>query len=148
VVYFDQRRRRGLLPALFAVVAFMGTRSMVHIATSIQPDSLSLLGYVLAYAALLRYRDHAKFGDLALYTLFFGLATLTKPTAAQLGITSAVILFLTARPLLKRPGIWISWALVLVAGALYLWHARHVYALGGNSFGLFKGGNEKVPTIG
>lgn len=147
VVFFDQRRRRGELAAIFAVVAFLGTRSMVHIATSIQPDSLSLLGYVLAFAALLRYRDYQKTWDLVLYTVFFGLATLTKPTSAQLGISSALILFLTARPLLKRPGIWVAWGLVLFAGAAYLWHARHVYLLGGNSFGLFKGGNEKVPTL-
>jgi hypothetical protein len=75
-------------------------------------------------------------------------AMLVKPTAGQLGISCALLLLLTAPELFKRKSLWVAWAFPLVLVAIYLWHAHLVYVQYGNSFGLFKGGNDKVPTLG
>ena len=147
VVFFDLRRRHGWLPAVCALTAFLGTRSIVHLATSIQPDGLSLLAYAASWALFLQYRDSRKTSYLVLYSATLAFAMLVKPTAGQLGISCALLLLLTAPALFKRPSLWAAWAFPLVTVAIYLWHAHLVYVHYGNSFGLFKGGNDKVPTL-
>lgn len=148
VVFFDLRRRHGAVAALCALIAFLGTRSIIHLATSIQPDGLSLLAYAASWALFLRFRDSHKNSDLVTYSLMLAFAMLVKPTAGQLGISCALLLLLTAPELFKRKSLWVAWAFPLVLVAIYLWHAHLVYVQYGNSFGLFKGGNDKVPTLG
>ncbi len=148
IVFFDLRRRRGEIAAACGVAALLGAGSICHLATSIQPDALSLVFYAAAWSFFLRYRDLGKTADLVGHTVAFTLAILTKPTSGQLGISCVLLLLLSAPRLLKRPAIWIAWFTAMIVVGLYLLHAHQVYAQYGNSFGLFKGGNEKVPTLG
>lgn len=148
VVFFDLRRRRGPIAAVCGVAAILGVRAICHLATSIQPDALSLLFYAVGWSLFLRYRDLGRKADLVGYTIALTLAMLTKPPSGQLGISCVLVLLLSAPGLLKRRAIWIAWIVSLAMVGLYLLHAHSVYAQFGNSFGLFKGGNEKVPTLG
>lgn len=147
IVFFDLKRRYGTLAGSLGVCGFLSSRAIVHGATSIQPDAVSLLGYVGAWALFQRYRAWGRTADLAGYGVVLALAMLTKPTAAQLGLSCALLLLFADRDILKRRGIWLAWAGALGVLALYLWHAHGIYERYGNSFGIFKGGNDKVPTI-
>lgn len=147
IVFFDLRRRYGHLAAALGVLGFLSSRAIVHGATSIQPDAVSLLGYAGAWALFQRYRALGRTADLVWYGVVLALAMLTKPTAAQLGLSCALLLFFADRDVLKRRGIWLAWAGALGVLAIYLWHAHGIYVRYGNSFGIFKGGNDKVPTI-
>ena len=147
IVFFDLRRRYGDLAASLGALGFLSSRAIVHGATSIQPDAVSLLGYVGAWSLFQRYRALGRTGDLIGYGVVLALAMLTKPTAAQLGLSCALLLFFADRDVLRRRGIWLAWAGALGVLAVYLWHAHGIYVRYGNSFGIFKGGNDKVPTI-
>jgi hypothetical protein len=147
IVFFDLRRRRSVFAAACGLAALLSSRSIAHLTTSIQPDAFSLAGYAAAWAFFLRYRDHEKARDLVGFSAALAVAMLVKPTAAQLGLSSALLLLLSAPRLLKRPGVWLAWLFALALLGLYLWNAHQVYVHYGNSFGIFKGGNDKVPTL-
>jgi Dolichyl-phosphate-mannose-protein mannosyltransferase len=146
-LFFDLRRRHGLLLGALGVSVFLGTRSVTHLATSIQPDALSLFGYVLAWASFMRYRDEGKVAQLVPFALSLSVAMLTKPTAAQLGLTTGIIVLFTARDRLKSPALWLAWAFPVVLTFAYLRHAHHVAEVYGNSFGVVSGSESKVPTL-
>ena len=118
VVFFDLRRRYGEIAAACGFAAVLGVRTICHLATSIQPDALSLLFYAAGWSLFLRYRDLGKTADLAGYTVALTLAMLTKPPSGQLGISRFLLLLLSAPALLKRRAVWIAWGVSLLAVGL------------------------------
>lgn len=146
-LFLHHRRREGVLAAFAALAAFLGTRSTALLSTAIQPDGLALLGYTLAWIGFSRYVDTQRRADLALFGVCGALAMLAKPTVAHIGISSGVLLLLSARHLLKRRDVWLTWAVMVLPLGLYLLHAKGIYETYGNTFGLLSGGDSKSPHL-
>jgi 4-amino-4-deoxy-L-arabinose transferase-like glycosyltransferase len=133
-------RRFGDRAAYVALLAVLSMQGTVVMGTSIQPDSLAFLLYVVGFVAFLDRRH-------ALWIAATLLAALVKPTTLELGITQFVFVLLTDRRALRRPVLWIGWGLVLAGVALFLLHARSLYVEYGNTFGVLSGGDSKLPAL-
>lgn len=138
----------GQLAAAAGAAALLTTKAVMQAATTVQPESLCLLLFVVAWFAL---RDFARSGNLRsllLYALTGAAAMLVKPTAGQLGIASFLLVLIQSPALLKRKEIWIAWACMVGALVLHMLHARGLYLEYGNTFGVLSGGESKVPRLG
>lgn len=146
-LFFHHRRREGALPAIAAMAAFLGTRSAAQLGTAIQPDSLALLGYTLAWIGFSTYVEKGSRLHLLMFGICGATAMLVKPTTAHIGISSGLLLLFSARHLLKRWEVWLTWALMVGVLAAYLIHAKGLYETYGNTFGLLSGGDSKSPKL-
>jgi 4-amino-4-deoxy-L-arabinose transferase-like glycosyltransferase len=141
-------RRFGDAPAYVALVAMLATKGTVVIATSIQPDTLSLLGFTVGFVAFRAYLDDPTAKRLVLWVVATALAGLVKPTTLELGIAQAVMCALLRPNLLRSPRLWLGWGVVLALVAAHLLHARQLYLDYGNTFGVLSGGDNKLPYPG
>jgi hypothetical protein len=140
-------RRYGLTGALVGVLAFLAQRSSPHLATVVMPDALALFAYVAAWAAFHRYAEEGRLRDLVLFAVIGAISMVQKPTMAQLGVSSFVLLAMLSRARLKDYRVWVAWAaMVLVLGA-YLVHAHNLYLQYGNTFGVLFGQDGKAPHL-
>jgi hypothetical protein len=146
-LWFHHGRREGVLAAGAAVGAFLGARAVTQTATAIQPDALGLLLYTLAWISFASFAETGRRSRLVAFGVFGAVAMLVKPTAAHVGVSSALLLFIAARPLLKRWDVWLTWALMLVVLGAYLLHAKTLHDQFGNTFGLLSGGDAKSPKL-
>jgi hypothetical protein len=147
VVFESLLATYGAVPALFGVLTLLCSRGVVGTAASVQPEALCFLLYVGAWFELLRYESTAKRRALWTYAALGAAAMLVKPSAAQLGISSFLLIALRSRALLKRRELWLAWLLMVgLLGAHLLW-ARHLYLEFGNTFGVLSGGDSKVPRV-
>lgn len=133
------------LATALGVGAFLSTRSVLHLATAVQPDALSVLLFVAALACFLRFEESAAPQALCGFALWGGLAMLVKPGAAQIGIATFLILLLRSRAKLASPGVWMAWGAMVLALAAHLLFARGIYLEYGNTFGVLSGGDSKLP---
>jgi hypothetical protein len=147
VLAWHLERRHDVKAALFGIGAFLAVRSVPHAATAIQPEALCLVAYTGAWACFCRYAEGASRRWLVAFAVAGGIAMLVKPTAAQIGISSGVLLLISARHLLRRFEIWLAWGAMLVAFGAYLLHARELYLGHGNTFGILSGGDSKLPRL-
>jgi len=141
------RARLGALPAAFGLGIFLAAPVTLFGATSVQPDALALLGFIVAWEAFLRYADTHELRPLVVYALCGTLAMLIKPTMAQLGI-DAVVFVMIARPsVLRSPAPWIAW--IVMGLCLFVWmrHAAMLNAVYGNTFGVLSGYDSKMPKL-
>ena len=147
VLLFYHLRQYGELPAMLGVLAVLGARSVPYAATSVQPEGLCLLLYVAAWMHWVRYVHTRQSWWLVGFAVFGSLAMLVKPTAAQIGISSGVLLLLSARELIKRWQVWVAWATMLCLLGIHLAWARQLYLDYGNTFGVLSGGDSKLPHL-
>lgn len=147
LVFSELRRRYGVVAASLGTAALLASRGVVQCATSMQPDALCLFLFVAAWCSLLDYTRSQSRRSLVIYTIAGAAAMLTKPTAAQLGIASFLLLLVQFRPLLRRWELWCAWAAMLAAFALHMVYARNVYLEYGNTFGVLSGDNQKLPRL-
>ena len=136
----------GFSSALACLVYFNSIGTL-HLATSIQPDSLSFLMYVTQLYCFLRFivGEHNKW--LWAACVFSILAILVKPPALQLGLFQFLAVLLIKPRLLKLPKLWFFWLLILAVFAGFVFHAHSLYVQYGNTFGIGFGGDSKYPTI-
>jgi len=147
VLFGNLRRRFGPWPALFAVTLLLSAKGTVNISTSVQPDPLAFLFFVVAWDAFSRHVEAPSHRTLVVACAATTIAGLVKPTMLALGVAQFVLVWLSARALFKRPALWLTWATtVLVVGA-YLYHARNLYLTYGNTFGILSGGDAKTPHL-
>jgi hypothetical protein len=139
--------RFGQVPALLGVLAFLSTRAALHLATSVQPDSLLVLLFVVAWGAFLRFEATERTSWLLGFGLAGTAAMLVKPSAAQIGIASFALLLLRSRRLLRAPRLWVVWLAMVGALIGYLAFARGIFLAYGNTFGILSGGDSKLPRI-
>ncbi len=147
VLYHALERRFGGLPALVALAGVLGTHGVVATGTSIQPDALALLAFVIGFVGFLRFLDAPTPRSLAVWAVATTIAGLVKPTTLALGIVQALLCLMARRDRLKNPLLWLGWIFVLLVVAAYLLHARSLYLAWGNTFGLLSGGDSKLPTF-
>lgn len=149
-VFLSLARNHRAVATALGVLAFFSSRAVLVSATSVQPEALCLFLYAAALYAFLRYE--AQTGRpahlaLAAFALFGALAMLVKPTAAQLGISTFLLLFLRSRARLKTIAPWLAWGSMLALLGLHLAHAQQLYAESGNTFGVLSGGDSKLPRL-
>jgi 4-amino-4-deoxy-L-arabinose transferase-like glycosyltransferase len=147
VVWRSFRARFGLLPAVGGALTLLTARAVVFAATSVQPEALCLLFYLVAWSAFERWVTDGGRKSLALYAVFGACAMLVKPTAAQLGVASFVWLLLGRRDKLRRAELWLAWAGMVAVLVAHLWHAHDLFETYGNTFGVLSGGDSKMPKL-
>lgn len=146
VVFFELARRFGERPALVALIAALTVQGVVVAGTSIQPDAMALGAFAVGFVAFVRWVEQPDDRHLVVWIVATTVAGLVKPTALQLGLSQGLFVLLRRRELLLRPRLWLGWAVVLAVVGAYLWHARSLYLVYGNTFGLLSGGDSKLPT--
>jgi hypothetical protein len=72
---------------------------------------------------------------------------LVKPSAAQIGIASFVLLAWRSRSLLGCRWVWVAWGLMVISLVAYLTFARGIFLTYGNTFGVLSGGDSKLPKL-
>ena len=138
-------RRYGEPAGFVALLALLGHQGTLAIATSIQPDSLALLLFVIGWLAFVADLEAPSRGRLALWIAATALAGLVKPTTLELGVAQFVLAALSHR--LRAPRLWLGWAIVLAIVIAFLAYARTLYVTYGNTFGVLSGGDSKLPAI-
>lgn len=147
IVFRGLSRMHGDAAAAIATVVALSSRGVMYVATAVQPEALCLMLYAAAWFAWLEFERSNSSRALGAYALFGALAMLVKPTAAQLGIASFLLLFLRSRERLRKPKVWLVWLAMLVPVVAHLWHGRNVYLEYGNTFGVLSGGDSKLPRL-
>ncbi|HEY1811412.1 MAG TPA: glycosyltransferase family 39 protein [Kofleriaceae bacterium] len=136
-------KRYGEPAAFAALVVMLGHQGTIAISTSIQPDSLALLAFVIAWLAFVDYVEHGR--RWILWVAVTALAGLVKPTTLELGIAQFVLAALAGK--LRDRKLWLGWAIVVAVVAAYLLYARTLYVRYGNTFGVLSGGDSKLPAL-
>jgi hypothetical protein len=147
VLHGGLRRRLGGLPAAFGLGIFLAAPVTMFGATSVQPDGLALLGFIVAWTAFLRYTDTHELRPLLVYGLCGMLAMLIKPTMAQLGIDAGVYVLVARRSALRSAALWITWVVMALALIVWMRHAALLNAVYGNTFGVLSGYDSKMPKL-
>jgi hypothetical protein len=147
LVYAALTRRFGPRAAYAGLLALLTCQGVVVAGTAIQPDPLAFLAYTAGFIAFTAWLAEPTRARLAAWIGATAIAGLVKPTTLELGITQGVLVLLTQRAALRRPGLWLGWGLVLAIVAAFLIHARSLYVDYGNTFGIFSGGDSKLPAL-
>jgi hypothetical protein len=147
LVYVALARRFGPPAAYVGLLALLTCQGVIVVGTSIQPDPLAFLAYTVGFLAFAAWLAEPTNARLGLWITATTIAGLVKPTTLELGITQGVLVLLTSRAALRRPALWIGWAIVLIAVAAFLVHARGLYIDYGNTFGVLSGGDSKLPAL-
>ncbi|MES2663156.1 MAG: glycosyltransferase family 39 protein [Pseudomonadota bacterium] len=140
-------RRYGLIPTAFAIFFILSSRVVVYLATSVQPDILSMALYTVGFFNFCKFLRTRSGKVLFVSTIASVLAVWTKPLALNLGIAQAILIFCFYPTLLKDMRIWLSWGVILSATSVWMLHARSLYLEFGNTFGVLSGGDSKLPTL-
>jgi len=145
LIFAALARRYGEPAGFIALLALLGHQGTLAIATSIQPDSLALLLFVIGWLAFVADLAAPSRRTLALWVTATALAGLVKPTTLELGIAQFVLAALSHR--LRSPRLWLGWAIVLAVVIAFLAYARTLYVTYGNTFGVLSGGDSKLPAV-
>lgn len=111
-----------------AQAAFLGTRVM--------PDALSLAFGSAGLAAFVRHLDDGRARTLAAATALTLVGALAKPTTLQFVALQAVFAWALQPSRLRAARTWLAWAVVVVAVAAWLLHARAIGLATGLTFGV------------
>jgi hypothetical protein len=144
VLWREFAPKYGAFAAAIGALTLLTSRAVLYVGTAIQPEALCLFLYVVGWTSFLRYEANGSRLALVLFAVSGGLAMLVKPTAAQLGISSFVLLALSSPKRLKRVEPWLAWAAMVLALGAHLLHARGLYEQYGNTFGVLAGSDSKV----
>ena len=147
ILFAALARRFGSRAGYAGLLAMLSAQGAIVISTSIQPDALALLAFTIGFVAFASYLEAPGRGRLVTWIVATAIAGLVKPTTLELGIAQGVLVLLAHRGALRRPGLWIGWAVVLAAVGLFLVHARNLYVDHGNTFGVLSGGDSKLPAL-
>lgn len=134
------------IAALFGAVFFLVSNGAVHLSTSVQPDSLCVLFYVLALNYFLKYLEDQRNIHFAAWVIFSTLATLIKPLALNIGIIQFFIVLFIHKKLFKSFRLWAGWSFILIVTISYLLFSYNLFIKYGNTFGVL-GGDSKFPTL-
>jgi 4-amino-4-deoxy-L-arabinose transferase-like glycosyltransferase len=134
-----------LLPwrgALAAGLFFTLSPLIVRISNALQPEALTLLAYIAAAYAFVRWIEARDSGDSGVgwwltAAVATALAILAKATAAHIGLLFAVMLWRQRRwATLRDPLVWLFAVIALGPSLLWYDHAHALWLTYGNSLGL------------
>lgn len=132
--------------AIFATSSFLVSRGVVFSSTSVQPDMLCLMTYIISLYYFLRWIDLNTWSYWYLWVSLFTLAVLIKPTAMSLGVIQLGYILIYSRQQLKKPALWLGWLTVWGLFTAHLYHAYQLYLDFGNTFGII-GGESKSANL-
>jgi 4-amino-4-deoxy-L-arabinose transferase-like glycosyltransferase len=148
VFYWLARMTIGLPGAAWALFAFVFSPLIVRYSTAFMPEAAVLFFYVLALTLFQVWLNDQKNRTLWLAGVSTALAILVKPTSIHVGL---IFLFLLVEKsglrFLRRGSVWLFAAICLVPGVLWYLHARNLYLIYGNTFGVISGGDSKFGNL-
>jgi hypothetical protein len=147
IVFAALLRRLEGLAAYAGLMLMLSCQGVVVAGTSIQPDALAFLAYTIGFVAFAWWLETPTRARLVLWVTATAIAGLVKPTTLELGVTQAVLVILSNREALRRPALWIGWAVILIVVGGFLWYARSLFLDYGNTFGVLSGGDSKLPSL-
>src|SRR5262249_16624512 len=120
ILFAALARRLGGLAAYVGLLAMLSAHGVVVVATSIQPDPLAFLAYTIGLVAFMAWLSQGADGPASrrlwiAWVAATAIAGLIKPTTLELGLTQGVLVLLTRPAALRRPSLWIGWAIVIAA---------------------------------
>ena len=129
-----------LLPPVGAIAAstfFVFNPLVINISTSLQPDGLMFLCYILAPFAFVRWLQHGSQKDYCIAMISTAVAILAKATAALLGVAFLLLLLSEKGPkALLQARMWFFGVVALMPALLWHVHARNLWLTYGNSLGV------------
>ncbi len=139
LVFFFQLARYLLPPvaALTASLFFALSPITIYIATSLQPEAMMFMFYVLAAYAFIRWHeeDNQKFFWLACGATT--MAMLSKAPAAHIGLFFGFLIWKKYGWMaLRQRKLWIFAAITLLPNLLWYWHAHGFWLRYKNSLGV------------
>jgi hypothetical protein len=146
ILFATLSRRFDERAGFVALLAVLGHRGTVVAATSIQPDPMAFLCFTIGWVAFVAWLEAPRPRTLITWVAATALAGLIKPTTLELGLAQGLYVLLAHRAALRRPALWIGWAIVLALVGAFLLHARGLYTDYGNTFGVLSGGDSKLPA--
>lgn len=147
MIYLLCCRKNGPLAAFMGLLVFLSSLNTMHLATSIMPDSLCFLFYVISLYFFVGYLEREKAAWLVFSCFFSVLAVLVKPPALHLGAIQFAFVVFSRPTALKRYGLWLHWFTILAVLGLYYVHANSLYREYGHTFGIGLEGDRKLPTF-
>lgn len=138
--------RRFLSPhgSGFALLLYALAPVVFRTSRAFMPESLSMLGALLAIERFVAHLQDGRRRDLAIAGVAMAVAILTKPTALHLGLPLCVLALAHHGPgMLRRAGMWGFAAIALLPAAAWYWHAAAIHLEYGNTFGVISGGDSK-----
>jgi hypothetical protein len=148
IFYALARRVVSAQAAFWALFFFVFSPLNIRYSAAFMPEATVLFFYVTALFLFHKWLDEQRTAVLLLAGISTGLAILVKPTALHIGLVFLLLLFVRYRfAVVKRWQLWVFALIALVPSILYFAHARNLYLIYGNTFGLFSGGDSKFGNL-
>lgn len=151
MAYFVGLARRALprRAALWAVGFVCLSPLHVRYSAAFMPEATVLFFYVAALYYFQRFLDEDDRLWLLAAAACTALAVLVKPTAIHIGLFQGLLLWARrGAPGFRRVDIWLCGGAALVPAAVfYYFHARELYLVYGNTFGVMSGGDSKFGDL-
>lgn len=129
-----------LLPekgALVAALFFVLSPLVISISSSLQPEGLMFLCYILAAYFFVRWLDDESRKNYGLAMATTALALLAKASAAHIGLFFGILLFTKmGLKILRQPRIWLFGVGALLPSMVWYKHAHNLWLTYGNSLGI------------
>jgi 4-amino-4-deoxy-L-arabinose transferase-like glycosyltransferase len=142
---------RMLLPPLAALIAlFFFAISPIYLrySVSFMPEPMVLCFYVTALYLFHRWLNEESLFLLLMTGVSTATAILIKPTAIHIGIIFFLLLLQKYRfRMFSKWQIWLLVIISLLPGLLWYLHARNLYLMYGNTFGIISGGDSKFDNL-
>ena len=131
----------------WALVAFVVSPALMTWGNAFMPDATVLSFYILTLACFQRWLTEDRPIWLVASAAAASMAALAKPTSLHVFLILLIWLLISARDRLRRPSLYVAGVAALIFPALWLWHARSLYVVYGNTFGLASGGDSKFGNM-
>jgi 4-amino-4-deoxy-L-arabinose transferase-like glycosyltransferase len=146
--YLLARRLLATKAALVALAFFAVSPLYIRYGDAFMPDATTICFFVAALYFFQRWLDNQRLSALLVASACTAVAIMVKATSIQIGLIFAVLaLERYGLPVLKRGGIWLAGAIAVIPGALWYAHARNLYLVYGNTFGILSGGDSKFGNL-
>jgi 4-amino-4-deoxy-L-arabinose transferase-like glycosyltransferase len=123
--------------AIFACAFYAIAPLTISISTSLQPDGLMFMFYLLAVYFFVRWTDEENDKHYILAVITTAMALLAKLSAAHIGLVFGALLFTRRRfSMLKEWRVWLFGASVLLPSIVWYSYAKQLWLTYGNSLGI------------
>jgi hypothetical protein len=116
----------------------------IRYSVEFMPEGTVMFFYICGLSFFVDWLSTLKKSHLLISAVSIALAVLVKPTSIHVGLIFALLAFeKMGIGVLKRLEIWVSTIIALTPSVAWYWHARNLYMIYGNTFGLLSGGDNK-----
>jgi 4-amino-4-deoxy-L-arabinose transferase-like glycosyltransferase len=134
--------------ALVAIAFFVTSPLYIRYSAAFMPDATTICFFIAALYFFQRWLDNQRLSALLIASACAAVAIMVKATSIQIGLVFAILaLERYGLLILKRWEIWLAGAIAVIPGALWYAHARNLYLVYGNTFGILSGGDSKFGNL-